>query len=171
MSNSPLVAYLLIKDDLPAYCDKLLSNFPPCRFWIHESVVARYIGLPIGNEHGASEALTALLFCIKKGFGGSKKNKTQVLTGHSRVDLAEEMNNGKVCYQQFGRKEPFDRGRNCTQPISRRPRWFKFGNLDNTLEVGIQMDLLNEIIGKRLPSQLNDDNPSIPVFAGQHRRK
>ena len=87
------------------------------------------------------------------------------------VDLADEINDGKVCYQQFGRKEPFDRGRNSSEPILRRPRWFKFGNLNNTLEVGIQIDLLDEIIGKRLPSNYNDDDPSIPVFAAKRRKK
>jgi len=148
-----------------------LSNFSPCRFWIHESVVARSISLPIGNEHGTSETLTALLFCIKKGFEGSKKHKTQVFTGHPLSDLSNEMGNGQVCYQQFGRKEPFDRGKDSTQHILRRTRWFKFGNLENTLEVGEQIDLVNEIVGNRIPSDCNEDDPTIPVFVAQRRRK
>ena len=96
MSNSPFAAYPLIKGNLQGYSDKLLSNFPPWRFWIHESVVTRSIGLPSGNKHGASEALTVLISCLKKGFGGSVKQKTQVSNGHDPIDLSHEKMKG-VC--------------------------------------------------------------------------
>lgn len=84
--------------------------------------------------------------------------------------LAYESSNGHVCYQQFGRKEPFARGTDSTEPIFRRPRWFKFGNLDNTLELGEQIDLANEIVGNRI-SDCNEVDSTIPVFVAQRRRK
>ena len=170
MSRNVQAAYHLIQKDLVEYCDKLLGSFRPCRFWIHESVVARFIGLPVGTEHGQSEALTSLLACIAKGSGGDKKKKTQKATTRNAVDLQNKKNGTRVCYQQWGAKEPFERGADSTEPLMRRPRWFKFG-MDDTIELGVQNDIVNELVGKRAPATVNDNNSSIPVFVAKRWHK
>ena len=71
----PTSAFPLIKDRLPEYCKKLTS-IPPFAFWIHEVVLADYLGLRQGPSHGKSEALTALLECLRKGYGGDQKKGT-----------------------------------------------------------------------------------------------
>ena len=71
MSKNPFSAFKLIEQDLQVLSKKLLE-FPPCNSWIHESVVARTIGLPTNNQYGQSETLSTLIACIKKGWGGDK---------------------------------------------------------------------------------------------------
>ena len=64
---------------MQALFNKLLA-FPTFPFWIHESVISNFIGIPRGEgEHGQSEGLTVLLACIKRGFGVSKRMKEVVL--------------------------------------------------------------------------------------------
>ena len=70
----------------------------------------------------------------------------------------------------WGKKKPFTRGKDSTVPLMRRPRWFKFGDNDIP-EIGQQMDIVNELIGNRVPSSLNDDDPTITVYAARHRKK
>ena len=55
----------LIKNKLPQYCKKLVS-IPPCAFWIHETSLSNYLGLPrgLGKVQGQNEALTALITYI-----------------------------------------------------------------------------------------------------------
>ena len=55
-------------------------------------MVSNYIGLPVSNAHGQSEALTALLGCLKKGYGGNKRNGDRVMTGMDAVNLQDENN-------------------------------------------------------------------------------
>ncbi len=101
MSKSSFAAYPLIMDKLAEYSRKLIE-FTPCDYWIHESVVANHIGLPRGDEHG-SEALTALLACMKKGYGGNERKNTKRSTGVNAVDLSDENNISRVSYQPWGR--------------------------------------------------------------------
>ena len=111
MSIRPDAAFPLISDRLKHYSDKLLTQqFPTCNCWIHESVVARFIGLPTNEEYGQSESLTALLQCIKQGYGGNRRRGTNVATTHYPVDLQDERNTSRVCYQQWGARQPFERG-------------------------------------------------------------
>ena len=169
MSTNPFAALPLIKDDLKELSKKLLE-FPPCNSWIHESVVAQYVGLPINNQHGQSEVLTALIACINKGFGGNKKKKTQVFTGFDPIELQNKNNGYGICFQIWGAKEPFKRGKDATAPLFREPRWFKFGSVD-IHDLGAQMDIVNELAGNRAPHLLNEDDPSIPVYAAKRRKK
>ena len=91
------VAYYMIEQELTEYCQKLTS-FPPSPYWIHESVVSNFIGIPTGQStHGQADALTALLACIKDGYGGSKKKKSVTATGISAVDLRIQDNDLHVC--------------------------------------------------------------------------
>jgi len=145
MSTCPFAAYHLIKDDLKGF-SKELMEFPPCQSWIHESVVAIFIGLPIGNEHGQSEALTALLECLKNGWGGDKEKGTQVFTERNPVDLQQDKNGSGVCYQTWGKKEPFKSGKDSVVPLMRSPRWFKFGNGDIP-DLGAQIGWVNRYPG------------------------
>ena len=52
----------------------------------------------------------------------------------------------------------------------RQPRWFKFG-MDDTIELGVQIDIVNELVGKRTPTTINDNDPSIPVFVAKRQHK
>lgn len=53
-------AYHVIQDELQNYCNKLMK-FPRLGHWVHETVVANYIGLPKGvGEHGQSESFHSL---------------------------------------------------------------------------------------------------------------
>ena len=101
MSQSP--AYPLIKDELGGLCTKLVTILP-CRSTIHESVVARFIGLLIGNVHGQSESLTALIACLKKGYGGDIKKGTRMSTRRHPVDLNHRNNYSEVSYQTWGKE-------------------------------------------------------------------
>eukprot|EP00585_Thalassiosira_rotula_P024904 CAMPEP_0196247260 /NCGR_PEP_ID=MMETSP0913-20130531/37723_1 /TAXON_ID=49265 /ORGANISM="Thalassiosira rotula, Strain GSO102" /LENGTH=219 /DNA_ID=CAMNT_0041532159 /DNA_START=276 /DNA_END=932 /DNA_ORIENTATION=- len=169
MSTDPFAGFLLIRSDLNGLCKKLLE-FPACNYWVHESVVSRFIGLPTNNQYGQSEALTALIACIKKSYGGNKRKKNQAFTGFNPIELQDENNESGVCFQHWGRKELFQRGTDSTVPLVRRPRWFKFGN-GVIQEVGVQMDIVNQLVGNRVPDALNNDDPSIPVFAAKRRQK
>ena len=92
MPNPQSTFYMLGKD-LSVYSQKIMK-FPSSPYWIHETVVLNHIGLPTGSGvHGQSEALTALLGCIKKGIGRNKKQKTMQCTEVDVADLKEQ-NNG-----------------------------------------------------------------------------
>ena len=54
-----------------------------------------------------------------------------------------------ICYQEWGRQEEFEQGSLALDKVKRRTRWFKFGD-GCTIELGEQLDLLNEIIGLRV---------------------
>ena len=82
-------------------------------------------------------------------------------TGFSPVELQDQNNGVGVCFQTWGAKETFKRGKDSTDPILRHPRWFKFGTA-SIHELGVQMDIVNELTGKRVPSFLNDDDPNHP---------
>ena len=103
MSKSAFTAFPSICSDLPQYCQKLVG-FPPCKFWIHETKLFKYLHLPQGPEHGPCQALTAILACTKKGFGGDKIKKTEIYTGFDAVDLMDENIATGICYQQRGKK-------------------------------------------------------------------
>eukprot|EP00956_Cyclotella_meneghiniana_P031802 scaffold84988_cov103-Cyclotella_meneghiniana.AAC.1 len=92
MSNSPSAAYPLIAGDLANYC-RMLMEVPDCEYYIHESVIARYLDLPKNAQYGPSESLTALIYCIKKGYGGTQRKRTP--TGCDALDLADENNGGR----------------------------------------------------------------------------
>ena len=120
-------------------------SIPSCPFWIHETVLSDYLGLPRGSNsvEGQSEALTALLHCIKKG-GGNKRQKTWVSTRILQADL-ENTNNalGNVYYSTARGDKEFTRGGLSTEPLVRRARWFNFGatiTVDEQLRM--QMSLL-----------------------------
>ena len=174
MSKRADAAYPLISDRLKHYSDKLLtSHISTCNYWIHESVVARFIELPTNEVHGQSESLTALLNCIKVGYGGNRRKGTNVSTTHDPVDLQDEHNPSRVCYQQWGSKQPFERGALQQEPVNRRTRWFWFGDRTNKIELGVQLDILNEIIGKRVSLELTDHDPTrlVPIYAAKRRKR
>ena len=91
-------AYYLIADELPKYCREWM-NFPSSPYWIHESAVANFLGIPTGTgEHGQSQALTSIVACIKTGFGGSRNRKNKQATGVQVADLKTQTNGTRVCY-------------------------------------------------------------------------
>jgi hypothetical protein len=168
MSTNPAAAYHLIKGNLPAYCAKIL-NVPPCRYWIHESLVAKYLNLPRDNQFGQSEALTALIDCMSKGYGGSKRLGTKEPTQCSIIDFSD--NNSPLCIQKYARKDNFDRGVDALSQRKTQPRWFRFGNVENHLQLATQLDLLNHLIGNSEPSVLCDQDPLIGALAVKRRRR
>ena len=97
---------------------------------------------------------------------------TNKATSHDATDLKDEHNPSGVCYQVWGVKQEFERGCLSLGPVQRSPRWFKFGD-GCTIELGVQMDILNEIIGKRIPLELTEHDPTIrvPVYAAKRRSK
>ena len=100
-------AYYLIEADLEKYCQRLFS-FLRSVYWIHESVVSNYIGLPKGSgTEGQSNALTSLIACIKAGFGGKQRDKAKKTTGYDATDLKEQGNLLGVSFQKWGAKEKF----------------------------------------------------------------
>ena len=116
-------AYHMIEGCLEGYCKKLLS-FPQSVFWVHETVVANYLGIPTGKGvEGQSEALTSLIACIKAGHGGNKKKKTNKATGVSQADLKDQKNALGVCIKQYGKKEVFPGGElaDAGDPVRRMP--------------------------------------------------
>ena len=94
-------AFPLLVERLPQYCQQLIS-LPPSEFWIHESKLAELLKLPRGPEHGPNEVLTKILACMKRGFGGNKREKNTVLTGFDAVDLAVSSNKYGIYYQPWG---------------------------------------------------------------------
>ena len=79
MSNSPSAAYPLIEGDLANYC-RMLMEVLDCEYYIHESVITRYLDLPKNPQYGPSEALTALIYCIKKGYERKEKEHQRDVT-------------------------------------------------------------------------------------------
>ncbi len=166
---NPQSAYYLVEGKLQDYCQKLM-NFPHSPFWIHEKVVSDAIGLPTGKgDHGQSEALSALLDCIKKGHGGKQNNRTT--TGVAACDLADQRNGSNVCYQFKGAKEAFQRGELAEKPKISSPRWFHFGD-DHSFEVGRQLDIVNNLTGNCKPGTIDNEDPDvIPRFCIKRRGK
>ena len=80
MANE-FTAFPLLGERLPDYARKLLQ-IPDCNFWIHEKQIVAYLRLPRGQMHGSSNALTTLLACTKKGFGGAGDSRQR-----SRLEL------------------------------------------------------------------------------------
>ena len=166
----PKSAYHLIKEDLSTYCKKL-SGFPESPFWIHETVLSNYIGLPRGRsgaEEGQQEAMTSLLLCIKKGYGGTQRDKDA--TGIAASDLADQQNNMHICYQEYGAKEPFQRGNLADGPLYRSPRWFHFGREDVPRTVKEQVKLVNLLTGSS-DCSADDSFKKLPATVVRRRRK
>ena len=166
------VAYYMIEQELTEYCQKLTS-FPPSPYWIHESVVSNFIGIPTGQStHGQADALTALLACIKDGYGGSKKKKSVTATGISAVDLRIQDNDLHVCYQKFGRTELFKGGTLLDgDGFLRQPRWFHLGT-EFPLLVKQQLQIVNQLTGTCDPGPIDDDDPAIiPLYQIRRRQK
>jgi len=86
-------AYYMIEADLQGYCEKL-RGFHSSGFWIHETVVANFLGIPKGRGvHGQVDAITSLIACIKQGYGGNSKKKTIVSTGFGQgIDISIQNN-------------------------------------------------------------------------------
>eukprot|EP00956_Cyclotella_meneghiniana_P021728 scaffold39992_cov37-Cyclotella_meneghiniana.AAC.1 len=168
MSNSPSAAYPLIAGDLATYCRKLME-VPDCEYYIHESVITRYLDLPKNPQYGPSEALTALIYCIKKGYGGTQRKRTP--TGCAALDLADENNGGRIHYQAFGEKEEFERGTLCTDSRAQHPRWFHFGKRTSRIELKQQIEICHHLIGKKVSSTFCANDISIPSFVMKRRQK
>ena len=137
-------------------------KFPRLGHWIHETVVANYIGLPKGaGEHGQSEALTSLRACIKAGKGGSKAKGNVKATGLEYAgDLSEQYNESGVCFQTWGGKESFKRGNLSEGKLYRSPRWFHFGN-EFSFELRLQLNIANELTGQCDTGTITADDPAI----------
>ena len=111
--------------------------------------------------------------CSKQGYGGNRRRGTNVATTHYPVDLQDERNPSRVCYQQWGARQPFERGTLQDAPVHRRTRWFWFGDRKNNIELGVQIDILNELFGKRVSLELTDHDPTIlvPIYAAKRRKR
>ena len=120
------MAFQLIGDKLPWYCDSLMK-LPSSRYWLHETVVSTELGLPRGPAHGVSDVTTALLKAIRAGRWGSKMRNTLQSTGMDAVDLFDEMNASQISVQQCGQKEAFSRGHLKEEVVRRNPRWYLIG--------------------------------------------
>ncbi len=106
----PQAAYYMIEGKLEYLCQQLVK-FPALVFWIHETVLANYLGISRSAKHGQGGAITPLLGCIKQGYGGNKKRGSYRATGlDGCFDLCEQGNAFQVCYQQFGDREAFGGG-------------------------------------------------------------
>ena len=164
-------AYYLLGVELSEYSQKLMA-FPQSPYWIHETVVSNFIGLPTGaGEHGQSEALTSLLDCLKKGFGGNQKKKTYAITGLPAIDLRVQANGTGVFYDQFGRTEQFPRGKLSDEKRSHKPRWFHFGE-DCPLELGRQLDIVEDLVGDRPTGNVDSGDPAvIPLYVKRRRER
>jgi len=164
-------SYPFIREKLEEYCLKLME-FPECSYWIHEKVVADFIGIGRSDEFGQSKLLSSLLACVKNGHGGKRRNKNSFkLTGVNMVDLTHENNGSRVCCQGFGLREEFQGGILATEPDFRIPRWFKFGNQCQP-KVCTQLIVANELIGNCNVSFLSAADPGvIPKFALKRRRQ
>ena len=168
---NPHSSYPFIREKLEEYCLKLME-FPECSYWIHEKVVADFIGIGRSDEFGQSKLLTSLLVCVKNGHGGKRRNKNSFkLTGVNMVDLNDENNGSRVCCQEFGLREEFQGGILATEGDFRIPRWFKFGNQCQP-KVCTQLIVANELIGNCNVSSLSAADPGvIPKFALKRRRQ
>ena len=128
--------------------------------------MAEYLQLPQGPEHGPSDVLSAILFCLRKGFGGSTKDKTtglntKVLTGFVMVDL-REVNEFGVFYQVFGRQEEFKTGYLVDAVNLRCPRWFKFGT-SCVILLEEQLRISRELTGETFANGAGSD--TVPRFS------
>ena len=85
-----MAAFPLLGPKLPEYCHKLMT-IPDFEYWIHEKKLAAYLSLPSGHKLGPSDAMTALIACMKKGFGGDNRRGTKVATGYSLTDMSDSM--------------------------------------------------------------------------------
>ena len=137
-----MAAFPLLGSKLPEYCDKLMS-VPDFQYWIHEKKLAAYLSLPSGQKHGPADAMTALIACVKKGFGGNDRRNTKVATGHPSIDMA--VSSSRIYYQDFRTREEFVGGKLNTGPRMRTPRYFRFGT--KQIEVGAQLKIANELVG------------------------
>ena len=95
--------------------------------------------------HGPSDALIALVACMKKGFGGNPRNKTKVSTGVAAVDLGDSCS--PISFQKCGDFEEFAGGLLSDLVISRQPRWFKFGP-GCVITVTEQQEIVRELMGR-----------------------
>ena len=170
---SPQAAYYMIEGKLEYYCQEL-NNFPQSVFWIHETVLVNYLGIPRGKgEHGQRDALTSLLACIKQGRGGSPKGEFEVKPTElgGSFDLGLQDNGLGVCFQQYGKRETFVGGELAKETSERQPRWFHFGN-EFPIQVKDQILIVNNLIGKCNPGKIDDDDPAkIPMYQIQRRNK
>ena len=158
----PNAPYPLIRGNLQALFDKLLA-FPISPFWIHESVISNFIGMPKGKgEYGQSEGLTVLLACIKRGFGVSKRVK-ELLMGVGE-DIEDQSNPLGFCFQYWGAKESFQKGDLSVDYRTAHPRWFHFGP-DFSMEVKQQVIIVKNLTGDCTIGQLADVDPAVlPMY-------
>ena len=131
--------------------------------------LAEYLKLPQGPEHGPSEVLTTVLACMKRGWGGNKREKTVVSTLMDAVDLSDEQNALGICYQEWGMKEDFVRGKLNDAIITRQARWFKVGDICS-INVSEQMDIVKELTGD-VNVEWDADDPAILPMRIIKRRK
>jgi len=169
----------MIEDRLEEYCKKLVQ-FPPSVFWIHETVLSNYLGIPRGEgEYGQSDALTSLIACIKNGYGGNLRKRIRKMTGIDQADLFEHDNQLQIRYQHFGKKEIFARGDLAEsnpdkKPCERQPRWFHFGS-DCPIRANTQGAIVDQLTGQCNPGQLGhdgEDDPAVlPIYIIRRRQK
>ncbi len=170
-------AYHMVEAELAVYCKKLLT-FPPSVFWIHETVVSNFLGIPTGRgAEGQSDALTSLIACIKNGYGGRRRGNQHTVTSLDATDLKDQDNALGVCFQQYGKKELFQRGELDDAPVERSPRWFHFGK-DFPIRVREQLLVVNQLTGQCDPRQLGQDgkfdtsDPAVlPIYTIRRRQK
>ena len=158
-------AYPMIKGSLKQLCQDLMS-FPQSPFWIHETVLSNYIGIPRGKgKHGQGEALTTFLAAIKRGYGVQKKSK-EVITIVAATDLESKHNDLGICYQKWGDKEEFARGDLSEEPktIFCSDCWFHFGK-NFSIQVSQQMNIVQNLTGNCRPGIIDESYPAmLPMY-------
>ena len=109
---NPNLGCPLIQGKLDELCQKIESS-PHLPFWIHETVLSNYIGIPGGKSNpGQSKGLTAILASEKRGHGIQKSTKGEI-TKLLVVNLTQQNNGTGICYQQC------ERGK-CMRTLGRR---------------------------------------------------
>ena len=124
MARGAFTLFPLIGAKLPDFCP-MLVNIPDCNFWIHEKQLAAYLCLPQGPKHRPSDAVTVIMACLKRGYGGNKRKNTFIATGVPTMGLSD--NSNRVCFHFNGREEDFVGGNRFDTAVPKKPRWFRFG--------------------------------------------
>lgn len=125
-----------------------LSSLEHSKFYLHETVVAKQIGLKNGPQ-SIREQVSSLILAIRKGYVGNKKDGRR--TGIPVADLKQAGNGTDILIIAHGRKgnaedcEEFPGGTLSLAPSYAIPRYFAFGSPKHTLKD--QIGLLKAITG------------------------
>jgi hypothetical protein len=108
----------------------LLEGLPPNKWGLHETVLCQELGLKAKENLSARKQLGQLLYALKKGYSGQKRDNSRVNTGYDEMDLFDtSVPNYFDIHSYFhGDKESFAAdslaGSSC---VLHQPRYFIFG--------------------------------------------